>query len=139
MQKQKGFSLIEIMVVLVIMGMQATLVLPNVMRALSSGYEQTVRSNLKNIESSLKMYKLDNFRYPTSDQGLEALVNKPEIEPIPRNWSRPYMDKLPLDPWQTPYIYLSPGESGKSYDIYTLGSDGVRGGDGEAADRSVWD
>ena len=83
--------------------------------------------------------KLDNKKYPTTDQGLEALVEKTEIDPIPRHWHHPFLDKLPTDPWGNPYLYLSPSDDGKPYDLYSLGADGVRGGDGEDADISVWD
>ena len=135
----RGFSLIEVMVVLVIMGMLASLVIPNVMDILFRGHVQKIKTDLSSLEKAIKIYKLDNFSYPNTEQGLESLLAKPDIAPVPRNWYRPYMDRLPLDPWGNPYIYVSPGEFNKPYDIYCLGSDQVRGGDGDAADFSVWD
>ncbi len=138
-EKSRGFSLIEIMVVLVIMGMLAAVVVPNVMDILFRGHVQKIRSDLSALDKALKIYKLDNFVFPSSEQGLEALVEKPEVDPVPRNWYKPYIDRLPKDPWGNPYIYMSPGEYNKSYDIYSLGSDAVRGGDDDAADFSIWD
>lgn len=135
--RSKGFSLIEIMVVLVIMGLLASIVAPNVMDALSGSKLQRVQADFANIETALKMYKLDNFSYPSSEQGIEALVTEPASAPKPKNW-RNYMDELPLDPWGNPYLFLSPGEA-HPYDIYTLGGDGVRGGVDEAADITNWD
>lgn len=137
--KQKGFSLIEIMVVLVIMGLLASIVAPNVMQALSGSKTQKVQADFANIETALKMYKLDNFVYPSTDQGLEALVSRPTTSPEPKNWrSGGYLPEMPIDPWQNPYLYSSPGE-GHPYEIYTLGADGVRGGEEEAADIGNWD
>ena len=135
--RSKGFSLIEIMVVLVIMGLLASIVAPNVMDALSGSKLQRVQADLANIETALKMYKLDNFSYPSSEQGIDALVTEPASAPKPKNW-RNYMDELPLDPWGNPYLFLSPGEA-HPYDIYTLGGDGVRGGVDEASDITNWD
>ncbi|MFT5082167.1 MAG: general secretion pathway protein G [Lentisphaeria bacterium] len=138
-RKQQGFSLIEIMVVVVIMGLLAAAIGPTVLGALGQAQEKVVQSDFKSIETALKMYKLDNFVYPTSDQGIEALVAPPESDPIPRNWRRDgYLPELPQDPWGNDYLYISPSE-GKPYDIYTLGADGVRGGVEDAADVSNWD
>lgn len=137
--KNRGFSLIEIMVVLAIMGLMAAIVAPRVMDALSKGQGQKVRADFKNFETALKIYKMDNGFFPTSEQGLEALVSKPEGTPEPRSYpSNGYMDRLPKDPWQYDYIYISPGE-GRAYDIYSLGADGLEGGEDDAADLSVWD
>ena len=137
--KSRGFSLIEIMVVLVIMGLLASIVAPNVMNALSGSKTQKVQADFANIETALKMYKLDNFIFPTSEQGLDALVSAPSSAPEAKNWRQGgYMDELPLDPWGNEYLYVSPGE-GKPYDIYTLGADGVRGGEEEAKDITNWD
>jgi len=139
MNKSRGFSLIEIMVVLVIMGLLASIVAPNVMNALSGSKGQKVQADFANIETALKMYKLDNFVFPSTEQGLGALVTQPSSAPEPKNWrSGGYMDELPSDPWGNEYLYVSPGE-GKPYDIYTLGADGVRGGEEEAKDISNWD
>lgn len=136
---QKGFSLIEVMVVLVIIGMLAGIIGPNVMKALGGSQEKKVRADFANIETALKMYKLHNFRFPTTEQGLEALVSKPTTSPEPKNYqSGGYMPKLPKDPWGTEYMYISPAE-GKPYEIYTFGADAVRGGEEENKDLSNWD
>ncbi|WP_045856900.1 type II secretion system major pseudopilin GspG [Teredinibacter purpureus] len=137
--RNRGFSLIEIMVVLVIMGLLASIVAPNVMDALSSSKGQKVQADFANIETALKMYKLDNFVYPSTEQGLEALVSRPTSSPEPKNWRKGgYLSELPMDPWQSQYLYSSPGDA-KPYEIYTLGADSVRGGDDEAADINNWD
>jgi len=134
---QKGFSLIEIMVVLVIMGLLASVVAPSVIDALGTSKQKRVLTDFANIETGLKLYKLDNFVFPSSEQGVEALVTEPDSQPKPKKW-RNYMPELPLDPWGNPYLYVSPGEA-HPYDIYTLGADGVRGGVDEAADITNWD
>ncbi|WP_370980674.1 type II secretion system major pseudopilin GspG [Agaribacterium sp. ZY112] len=135
--KHKGFSLIEIMVVLVIIGMLATMVGPKVFGVLSKGYEARITSDFATMKTALTAYKIENFVFPSTEQGLEALVSEPQIEPRPKSWSG-YLDKLPVDPWKTPYQYVSPGD-GVPFDIYTLGADGVRGGEDENADISIWD
>ena len=135
--RQKGFSLIEIMVVLVIMGLLASVVAPSVMDALGDSKQKRVLTDFANIETALKLYKLDNFVFPSSEQGVEALVTEPDSQPKPKKW-RNYMPELPIDPWGNPYLYVSPGEA-HQYDIYTLGADGVRGGVDEAADITNWD
>lgn len=135
---QRGFSLIEIMVVIVIMGLLLSVVGPRVFENINQAQDQTVRAHFGNLKTALDSYRLDNYRYPTSEQGLEALVMKPDVDPEPKKW-RQYMDKLPRDPWENDYIYVSPGDNGKPFDIYTLGADGVRGGEGQDADRSYWD
>ncbi len=137
--KQKGFSLIEIMVVLVIIGLLMSIVGPKVMGVLGQGYKQKTRADLKNFQSALKMYKVENFTYPTTEQGLDALVNKPSTSPEPRNYPQGgYMDSIPKDAFGNDYQYLSPADS-HPYDIYTLGADGLAGGVDENADVSVWD
>lgn len=139
LRKNTGFSLIEIMVVLAIMGLLAAVVAPNVMNALSGGRIQKAKADFANIETALKMYKLDNFVFPTTEQGLEALVSAPSTAPEPKNWRKDgYLSKLPTDPWGNPYLYVSPGEA-HPYDIYTLGADGLNGGVDDAADISIWD
>lgn len=136
---QKGFSLIEIMVVVVIMGLLAAAIGPQVIGALGQAQDKVVQSDFKSIETALKMYKLDNFVYPNSDQGLEALVSQPSSDPVPKNWRKDgYLPELPKDPWGNPYLYMSPAD-GKAYEIYTLGADGVRGGVDDGADISNWD
>ncbi len=133
----KGFSLIEIMVVLVIIGMLAAVVAPNVIGALTQGYKTRLATDFSGIKTALTMYKTENFIFPTTEQGIEALVSEPETDPKPRNWSG-YLDKMPKDPWGNPYQYISPAEA-RPYDVYSLGADGVRGGEDEYADFSIWD
>lgn len=137
--RQRGFSLVEILVVLVIMGLLVSIVAPNVMDRADSARIQKAQADFKAIQTALKLYRIDNYMYPTSEQGLEALVTRPAMAPVPRNWRNGgYLDSLPMDPWGRPYLYLSPGQS-HEYDIYTLGADGVTGGEGQNADISVWD
>ncbi len=136
---QRGFSLIEIMVVVIIIGLLASIVAPAVLNRADDARIQKVHADFRNIQTALKLYRIDNFVYPSSEQGLEALVERPTIAPVPRNWRQGgYLEELPRDPWGNEYQYLSPGES-REYDIYTLGADGVSGGDGQNADISVWD
>lgn len=136
--KQKGFSLIEIMVVLVIIGLLASLVAPNVLDIADDSRVKKVHADFSTIATVLKLYRLDNYNYPSSEQGLEALVEKPTIDPIPTNWKKSgYLDDLPLDPWGRPYLYLSPAEFGDGdFDIYTLGADGVTGGEDQKIGRA---
>ncbi|MFL0811076.1 MAG: type II secretion system major pseudopilin GspG [Agarilytica sp.] len=139
MKKQQGMTLIEIMVVVVIIGLLAAAIGPQVIGALGQAQDKVVQNDFKAIETSLKMYKLDNFVYPSSDQGLEALVSAPSSDPVPKNWRKDgYLPELPVDPWGSEYLYESPGD-GKPYVIYTLGADGVRGGADEYADITNWD
>lgn len=137
--RQRGFSLIEIMVVVVIIGLLASIVAPMVLDRADEARINKVRADFKSIQTALNLYRIDNYVYPSSEQGLEALVSKPTASPIPRNWrSTGYIDQVPMDPWGNPYLYMSPGET-REYDIYTLGADGVSGGEGQNADLSVWD
>lgn len=123
-RKKSGFTLIEIMVVLVIIGIMAALIVPNVMSRLGDARKTAAKSDIVTIMNALKLYNLDNFRYPTSAQGLEALQNKPTISPIPNNYKEGgYLDKLPLDPWQNPYQYVNPGRHG-DVDVYSFGPNG---------------
>ncbi len=135
-----GFSLVEILVVLVIIGLLVSIVAPNVLRRADEARVQKVKADFKNIETALKLYRLDNFNYPTTEQGLQALVEKPTIDPLPRNWKQGgYLETPPADPWGRPYLYLSPAEFGSGdYDIYSLGADGVTGGDDQNADIGSW-
>ncbi len=139
-RKQRGFSLIEIMVVLVIIGLLVSIVAPNVLDQADDARVQKVKADFSAIDTALSMYRLNNFTYPTSEQGLEALVEKPTIDPIPSNWKKGgYLKDLPLDPWGRPYLYLSPAEfSEDDYDIYSLGADGVTGGEDQNADIGSW-
>ncbi len=135
---QSGFSMIEILVVLVIIGLLVSIVAPNVLDRADDARVQKVQADFKAIETALKMYRLDNFGYPSSEQGLEALVSKPTIDPVPRQYrSNAYLENLPKDPWNRPYLYLSPGEE-KEFDIYTLGADGISGGSDQNSDINNW-
>lgn len=137
--RQAGFTLVEIMVVVIIIGLLAGIVVPNVMDNLDKANVQKARADFSALQTALKLYRIDNFNYPTTEQGLEALVTKSSIAPVPRNFKASgYIDNLNKDPWGNDYQYMSPGE-GHEFDIYSLGADGVSGGDGQNADISVWD
>jgi general secretion pathway protein G len=133
---QHGFTLIEIMVVVVILAVLGGIVTPMVLDYVVDARITAAKQDINNIETALDLYKLDNYGYPTTEQGLEALVSKPSGSPEPRNW-RQYMQRLPKDPWGEPYIYISPGDNG-AFDLYTLGADRMDGGEGEAADIGNW-
>jgi general secretion pathway protein G len=137
---QAGFSLIELLVVLVILGLLVSIVAPNVLDQADKARVQKVHADFKAIGTALKIYRLDNFIYPTSEQGLEALVEASSIDPIPQNFKKNgYLDELPLDPWGRPYLYLSPAEFGDGeYDLYSLGADGLTGGEDQSADIGNW-
>ncbi len=126
MKKQRGFTLLEIMVVVVIMGMLSAIVATNVMGQKSKAEIETARINIKNFQDSLELYKLDNHIYPTTEQGLDALVSKPTVSPIPKGYNENgYIRELPQDPWGNDYIYLNPGNhNARSYDVYSSGPDG---------------
>ena len=135
---QTGFTLIEIMVVVVILGILAAVVVPRIMDNPDKARVTKAQQDIRAMESALDLYRLDNFNYPTTDQGLEALVSKPGSSPEPPNWkSGGYLKKLPTDPWGNPYVYLSPGQHGE-VDIYSLGKDGAPGGEGVSADIGNW-
>lgn len=137
--RQTGFTLVEIMVVVIIIGLLAGIVVPNVMDNLDKANVQKARADFSSLQTALKLYRIDNFNYPTTEQGLEALVTKSSIAPVPRNFkSSGYLDALSKDPWGNDYQYMSPAD-GHEYDIYSLGADGVTGGEGQNADISVWD
>ena len=130
-QKQSGFTLIEIMVVIVILGVLAGLIVPNVIGKDDQARVTAVKSDIKAISNSLELFKLDNFRYPSTEEGLEGLVNKPDNAP---NFAPGgYLKKLPKDPWGGEYGYLN---DGSSYELYSFGSDGAEGGEGYASDIS---
>ena len=133
---QAGFTLIELMVVLVIIGVLAALIVPNVLERADDARVTAARTDVTNLMQALKLYRLDNQRYPTSEQGLQALIAKPTVAPIPGNW-KPYLEKLPSDPWQRPYQYLNPGVKGE-IDVMSLGADGQPGGEGKNADIGSW-
>ena len=132
----RGFTLIELMVVLVIIGLLAALIVPNVLDRADDARLTAARTDVSNVMQSLKLYRLDNQRYPTGEQGLQALVTKPTTSPVPANW-RPYLEKLPQDPWGQPYKYLNPGLKGE-VDVFSLGADGKEGGEGKDADLGSW-
>jgi general secretion pathway protein G len=133
---QRGFTLIELMVVLVIVGILAALIVPNVLDRADDARTTAAKTDINNIVQALKLYRLDNQRYPSSEQGLQALVSKPTTGAIPGNW-KPYLDKLPNDPWGRPYQYLNPGIKGE-IDIMSFGADGQAGGEGKNADVGSW-
>ena len=136
--RKGGFSLVEILVVLVIMGLLISVVAPTVLNRADDARVQKVHADFKAIETALKIYRLDNYVYPTTEQGLEALVERSTLDPEPRNFKEGgYLSELPLDPWGRPYLYLSPGERGE-VDLYSLGADGLSGGDGQNADVGNW-
>ncbi|MCP5282880.1 MAG: type II secretion system major pseudopilin GspG [Rhodoferax sp.] len=131
-----GFTLIELMVVLVIIGVLAALIVPNVLERADDARTVAARTDVNNLMQALKLYKLDNQRYPSAEQGLSALISKPTSGPIPPNW-KPYLDKLPNDPWNQPYQYLNPGLKGE-VDVLSFGADGQAGGEGKNADVGSW-
>ncbi|MDD3762504.1 MAG: type II secretion system major pseudopilin GspG [Nevskiales bacterium] len=136
---QRGFTLIEIMVVVVILGILAAVVVPKIMDEPDKARAAKAKQDIRALESALNLYKLDNYSYPNTQQGLDALVNKPSGEPEPRNYkSGGYVKSLPKDPWGNPYKYLQPGTHG-DFDLYSLGADSRPGGEGPAADIGNWD
>ncbi|HET7687963.1 MAG TPA: type II secretion system major pseudopilin GspG [Candidatus Macondimonas sp.] len=141
MRKRKrmgGFTLIEIMVVVVILGILAALIVPNIMDRPDMARVAKTKQDLRALQTALNLYRLDNYRYPTTDQGLEALVEKPSIEPLPPAYRKGgYLERMPKDAWGRPYLYLSPGVHGE-VDISSLGADGQPGGEGVDADIQSW-
>ena len=136
---QEGFTLIEIMVVVVILGILAALVVPQVMSRPDQAKVTVAKGDIKAISAALDMYKLDNFSYPSTQQGLEALVDRPSGNPQPKNWNRDgYLKQVPRDPWGNDYQYLAPGTKG-AFDLYSLGADGKQGGSDLEADIGNWD
>jgi general secretion pathway protein G len=133
---QTGFTLIELMVVLLIIGVLAALIVPNVLDRADDARVTAAKTDVTNLMQALKLYKLDNQRYPTAEQGLQALLNKPTVAPVPNNWKN-YLDQLPKDPWGNPYVYLNPGIKGE-VDVMSYGADGQPGGEGKNADLGSW-
>ncbi len=141
MKTQKGFTLIEIMVVVIILGLLATIVLTNVMGREDEARINTAKAQISSLEGGLDAYKLDNGFYPTTDQGLDALIKKPETGRIPANWKDGgYLKpaRIPKDPWGNDYHYYSPGNEGREYEIISYGADGEPGGEKKNADIESW-
>ena len=132
-RRSRGFTLIEVMVVIVILGVLAALVVPKVMSRPDEARAVAARQDISAIMQALKLYKLDNRRYPTGEQGLQALVAKPATAPVPDNW-KSYLDKLPVDPWGKPYQYSPSPSRDSPYTLYSFGADGQPGGEGQDAD-----
>ena len=136
--RQRGFTLLEIMVVVVIIGILGALVVPKIISRPDEARAMAGRQDIATVMQALKLYRLDNFRYPTTEQGLQALVTKPTTSPVPPNWkSGGYVERLPKDPWGNPYQYLNPGLRGE-IDVFSFGADGVAGGEGSDADIGSW-
>lgn len=136
--RQGGFTLIEIMVVVVILAILAGIVLPKILERPEEARRVKAEVQIRNVEAALYLYKIDNGFYPTTEQGLDALIHKPTAGRIPNNWKDGgYIDRIPADPWGGSYVYLSPGAHG-DYDLYSLGSDGEEGGEGKDSDVQSW-
>ena len=138
---QRGFTLIEIMVVVVIIGILGAIVVPQFMSRPDQAKVTAAKVDIQAISTALEIYRLDNAHYPSTQQGLEALVRRPSGLPVPRSWNpHGYLKSLPVDPWGTPYQYLNPGVRSfdGSFDLYSLGSDGAVGGEGHAAEIGNW-
>ncbi|MCU1725698.1 type II secretion system major pseudopilin GspG [Pseudomonas sp. 7P_10.2_Bac1] len=136
---QRGFTLIEIMVVVVIIGVLGAIVVPQFMSRPDQAKVTAAHTDIQAISTALEMYRLDTFNYPSTQQGLEALVTRPSGTPLAKNWNpQGYLKSLPVDPWGTPYQYLNPGTHSAGYDVFSLGADGVQGGEGYAADIGNW-
>lgn len=142
MNRQRGFSLIELMIVVVILGLLATLLVPRIMDRPEEARVSKAMMDIRTLESTLRLYRLDNGMYPTTEQGLTALVRRPETGPTPRNYrSGGYLEgaSVPRDPWGNEYLYRSPGEQQRDYEIISLGADGKEGGAGFAKDLKSWE
>ncbi|HJV67264.1 MAG TPA: type II secretion system major pseudopilin GspG [Geomonas sp.] len=141
LQENRGFTLIELMVVIVILGILAAVVAPKIIGRSDDAKITDAKVQIRNLETGLKMYKLDNGAYPSTEQGLQALVTKPTTGKVPAKYREEgYLESksIPKDPWGNDFVYLSPGEHG-DYDLYSFGADGTRGGEGKNADITSWD
>ena len=134
-RKQAGFTLIEMMVVVAVIGLLIAMVGPRVFNQVEKAERTRVAQDIRVVENALKFYRLDNFRYPTQAQGIEALVTAPTGAD---NWNSPYLDAVPNDPWKIPFLYANPGTKGKDIDVFTYGADGVSGGEGSNKDWGNW-
>jgi general secretion pathway protein G len=142
LKDHRGFNLIELMIVLVIIGILATLLIPRIMERPEEARRIKAKMDIRTIESALKLYKIDSGQYPTTDQGLEALIKKPDTPPVPAKWREGgYLDgnSVPKDPWEHPYVYTSPTDDGRDYDVTTYGRTGQPGGTGKDAEISSSD
>jgi general secretion pathway protein G len=136
--KKRGFTLIEVMIVVVILGILAAVVVPKILDRPDQARVTAAQADIRIIMQALKIYRLDNGAYPSTEQGLQALVVKPATNPQPTNWKQGgYVERLPTDPWKTPYQYLNPGIKGE-IDVYSLGADKQPGGEGNNADIGSW-
>ncbi|MGZ8225970.1 MAG: type II secretion system major pseudopilin GspG [Methylococcaceae bacterium] len=137
--KQTGFTLIEVMIVVVILGILASIIVPKIMGRPDEARTTRAKQDIRAIGSALDLYRLDNFSYPGTEQGLEALITKPSGLTEGANWKKGgYLDSFPNDPWGKPYLYLQPGAHGE-YDLYSFGADGIEGGADAGADIANWD
>lgn len=136
--RSRGFTLIEIMVVVVILAVLGALVVPKILENVDKARVTRAKSDIQAIETALDLYRLDNFKYPTTEQGLQALVKQPADPTITNYRSGGYLKAIPIDPWNNPYLYASPGADGRDYDITSYGRDGKPGGDGYDADISSY-
>jgi len=137
----RGFTLIELMVVVVILGILAGLIIPKIMGKPEEAKRLKARMQVEQLEQALKLYYLDNGEYPTTEQGLNALVEKPATEPVPKRWKEGgYLEKkkIPADPWDNPFVYVSPGVHDKDFDLVSYGADKEEGGEGKYADVESW-
>lgn len=136
--RDAGFSLLELMVVVVILSVLALVIVPRVIDRPDQARAARARADVAAIAGAVNLYRLDNFRYPTTEQGLAALVSRPTTDPVPDNWAaNGYLDRLPVDPWGNPYQYLAPGVHG-DFDVFTYGADAAPGGENANADIGSW-
>lgn len=139
-RKEEGYTLLEVLAVLILLAALMTLVAPNIIREVQKGQVKAAQAQISAIKGVLKSYYMDNSCYPTTEQGLKALIEKPTIPPIPENWNGPYIEdkKVPIDPWGQEIKYISPGNHNSDYDIFSYGKDKKEGGEGYDADIGNW-